>query len=169
MASINEHKRAVSDLIADAFSVIPASRPIDLPPTKTIPDVPAWHDHEHKLWTLGEQIRHLINEKPNIRGDRDIYSEILKIATKRAGMRGRQSWVILFAYKPCASWADEIAGLLPDADIDGHLVSALCKMKASGFSATVLPLLNSPITWIRKKATQYLEFDKEAQSGRNGD
>jgi hypothetical protein len=85
------------------------------------------------------------------------------LAKNRAGMRGRQSWILLFAYKTCAGWALDLASLLPDPDIDGHVVSALHKMKAPGFSDRVLPFRDSEITWIRKEATRYLEFDKEAE------
>jgi hypothetical protein len=67
---------------------------------------------------------------------------------------------LLFAYKPCASWAAEIAGLLPDTDIEGYVISALCKMKAPGFSEDIRPYQDSEITWIRKKAKHYLEFDE---------
>jgi hypothetical protein len=75
-------------------------------------------------------------------------------------MRGRQSWVLLFAYKPCASWAAELVKLLPDPDIEGHVVSALDKIKAPGFSEQISPYQDSKLTWIRKKAKRYLEFDQ---------
>ena len=157
------HRDAVMKHIAEAFSVVPDTRPPDLPTTELIPDVPAWHGFEHKLWALGEQVWQIINEKPALRNDRAIYSQLFVLAKNRAGMRGRQSWILLFAYKTCAGWALELASLLPDPDIDGHIVSSLYKMKATGFSDRVLPFRDSEITWIRKEATRYLEFDKEAE------
>ena len=113
-------------------------------------------------------MRNIINEKVGLRNDRDLYSQFLQIVEVRAGMRGRQSWILLFAYKSCRSWAPELASLLPDPDIDGHVISALYKMKASGFSDKVLPFRDSAITWIRKEAARYLEFDKDAEQGADG-
>jgi hypothetical protein len=77
-------------------------------------------------------------------------------------MRGRQSFVLLFAYKPCVAWARKLASLLPDPDIDGQVISALSKMRASGFSRVVSPFLSCGHTWIRKEARRYLSFDLDA-------
>lgn len=79
-------------------------------------------------------------------------------------MRGRQSWVFLFAYKPCALWDSKIAEMLPDPDIEGHVISAVYKMRASGFSDEILPYRGSGVTWVRKAANRYLEFDQSKNS-----
>jgi hypothetical protein len=42
----------------------------------------------------------------------------------------------------------------------GHVILALYKMKASGFSEEVLPYQESKVAWIRKEAERYLEFDR---------
>jgi hypothetical protein len=160
MSASTAHKETVLRYVEKALSQIPEARPSDLPPTELIPDVPAWHGFEHELWRIGEEVRHVISEKTTLQEDREIYSRFLEIARNRAAIRGRQSWVLLFAYKPCASWAAEIAGLLPDTDIEGYVISALCKMKAPGFSEDIRPYQDSEITWIRKKAKHYLEFDE---------
>jgi hypothetical protein len=154
--------------MAEAFSVVPDVRPVDLPPTQDIPDVPAWHGFEHKLWALGEQVRQFINKKPSLLNDRDLYSQLFRIVKNRAAKRGRQSWILLFAYKPCEPWALELASLLPDPDIDGHIISALYKMKAFGFSARVQPFLDSGTTWNRKVAIRYIAFDQRAEQGVGG-
>jgi hypothetical protein len=126
------------------------------------PDVPQWHRAEHSLWAIGEQIRHALNSQPKLRSDRSLYAEFLAIVQNRHAMRGRQSFVLLFAYRPCIAWAHDLASLLPDSDIDGQIISALYKMRAPGFSATVAPFLSSSATWIRKEARRYMTFDLEA-------
>ena len=160
MPAPTKHKEAVMRLVKEAAEHVPNSRPADLPPTELIPDSPEWHGFEHELWRIGEDVRHVMNEKVALRKDREIYDRFLEIVNNRSGMRGRQSWVLLFAYKPCGSWATEIARLIPDPDIEGHVISALYKMKASGFSKEILPYQDSKVTWIRKKAKRYLEFDQ---------
>jgi hypothetical protein len=97
-----------------------------------------------------------------LRGDHSLYAKFLTIVQNRHAMRGRQSFVLLFAYRPCVAWATDLASLLPDSDIDGQIIFALCKMRASGFSATVAPFLSSSATWIRKAARRYMSFDLEA-------
>jgi hypothetical protein len=91
------------------------------------PDVPQWHRAEHSLWAIGEQIRHALNSQPKLRSDRSLYAEFLAIVQNRHAMRGRQSFVLLFAYRPCIAWAHDLASLLPDSDIDGQIISALYK------------------------------------------
>lgn len=146
--------------VSDALSHIPKARPNELSPTKLIPGVPEWQGFEHELWRLGEEVRQVINEKTSLRRDRELYLSFLEIVRNRAGMRGRQSWVLLFAYKPCGAWAREIAAFLPDSDIDGHVISALYKMRASGFTEFVASFQESEIRWIRKEAVRYVNFDK---------
>ncbi len=160
MPASSEHKEAVKQHVREALIHIPDARPNDLPPTKPNPGVPDWHGFEHELWRLGEEVRQLINQKTSLRGDRELYSSFLEIARNRACMRGRQSWILLFAYKPCGEWAEDVAALLPDSDIDGHVISALYKMKSSGFSEQVAPFQESKTTWIRKEAMRYVDFDQ---------
>jgi hypothetical protein len=126
------------------------------------PDVPQWHCFEHSLWAIGEQIRQALNSQPKLRSDRSLYAEFLAIVQNRHVMRGRQSFVLLFAYQPCAAWAHDLASVLPDSDIDGQIISVLYKMRAPGFSATIAPFLSSSATWIRKEARRYMTFDLDA-------
>ena len=133
-------------LVDEATAHVPDSLPADLPPTELIPDVPEWHGFEHELWRIGEEVRHVINEKAALRKDQEIYARFLEIVQNRSGMRGRQSWVLLFAYKPCESWATKIARLLPDPDIEGHVISALYKMKAQGFQTMHYLVYSSAFT-----------------------
>ena len=123
------------------------------------PDVAQWHPFEHSLWGVGEQIRRTLNSAPELRGDPSLYAELFTIVQSRPAMRGRQSFVLLFAYRPCIAWASDLASLLPDADIDGHIISALYKMRAPGFSTTVAPFLSSGTAWIRREAQRYMSFD----------
>jgi hypothetical protein len=159
MSSGTSTREAIELRILEASRLMPDSRPADLPPTAIIPDVPAWHDYEHQLWRLGEEVHQLFGKQPNLRKDESLYSSIFGIVAHRAGMRGRQSWVWHFGCKQCSNWASKIAGLLPDPDIDGHVISALYKMKAPRFSGKILPYRESRKTWVRKEAVRYLAWD----------
>jgi hypothetical protein len=163
MPSSVDHKTAILDRVADALALIPGTREPDLPPSNTIPDVPAWHGYEHKIWALGEEVRQIVNTKPALRGDRDLFLKFLRIVEDRAAKRGRQSWILLFSCRPCGTWAHELAKLLSDPDIDGHVIAALYKMKVAGFSELVLQFRDASITWVRKGAIRYLEFDKGSE------
>jgi hypothetical protein len=155
-------RKKVEALVAEARSLVPETLPPALPPIDGCPGIPQWHQFEDSLWSIGEQIRQTINSEPRLRSDRELYAEFLAIIQNRHGMRGRQSFVLLFAYKPCVSWARHLASLTPDADIDGHIISALYKMRACGFSRVVAPFLSSSATWIAKEARRYLSFDLDA-------
>lgn len=159
MSSGTSTREAIEQRILKAYQLMPNARPADLSPTDTIPDVPAWHDYEHKLWRLGEEVRQLLGKQPNLRKDESLCSSIFGIVANRAGMRGRQSWVSLFGCKPCSNWALKITGLLPDPDIDGHVISTLNKMKAPRFTEKILPYRDSRTAWVRKEASRYLDWD----------
>ena len=160
MPTVSETIDSAGRKLDEALQLIPDTRPVNLPPTDLIPDVAAWHGFEHDLWKIGEEIRLLLNTKTKARTDEGLYSRMYQIASDRRGMRGRQSFVLLFAYKPCIAWAGKIAALLPDTDIDGQVISAVYKMRASGLSEAVLPYHTSGIAWIRKEAKRYLDFDQ---------
>jgi hypothetical protein len=155
-------RSTIEALLTQARSLVPRATPIRLPPMDGFPDVPQWHHFEHSLWSIGEQIRHAINSQPKLRSDRALYSEILKIVQSRNALRGRQSFVLLFAYRPCISWANDLASLIPDSDIEGQIISALYKMRASGFSTVVAPFLSSNAAWIRREARRYMSFDLDS-------
>ena len=155
-------RSTIEALLAQARSLVPPATPIRLSPMDGFPDVPQWHQFEHSLWSIGEQIRHAINSQSKLRTDRALYSEILKIIQSRDSLRGRQSFVLLFAYRPCISWAHDLASLLPDSEIDGQIISALYKMRAPGFSAIVGPFLSSSAAWIRREDRRYMSFDLDA-------
>jgi hypothetical protein len=130
----------VEGLLAQAKSLVPDGPSVPLPPMDGFPDIPQWHHFEHSLWSIGEQIRQALNSQPKLRGDHSLYA----------------------AYRPCVAWATDLASLLPDSEIDGHIISALYKMRAPGFSATVAPFLSSTAIWIRKEARRYMSFDLDA-------
>ncbi|HTX20796.1 MAG TPA: hypothetical protein VMD27_02890 [Candidatus Aquilonibacter sp.] len=148
----------IEALLTEARLVVPTV----VPPIDGFRDTLQWHQFEHALWSIGEQIRHAINRQPRLRSDHALYAEFLSVVQNRHGMRGRQSFVLLFAYRPCLAWARDLASLIPDSDIDGHIISALYKMRASGFSRVVAPFMSSDATWIRKEARRYLSFDLDA-------
>lgn len=143
-------------LVEQARSLTPSTRPADLPPTAVIKNVPAWHNHEHAIWELGEQARQRLAEQPRLRADVELYRTFLPLIADRAAGRGRQSWVTLFEFTGCAPFANEVAALLSDPDVEGHAVEALTKMNASGHAAEVVPLLDSRQAWIRKSARRYV-------------
>ena len=169
MSQADIARREIENLINQVFALLPAKRPAPLPPMKDFPSVPQWQSFEHTLWGLGEKVRHVLNAQPKLRCDNILYSRFFEIASDRRGMRGRQSFVLLFAYKPCINWAHRLTTLLPDSDIEGHVIAALYKMRAKGFSDIVAPYEESRVTWIRKEAIRYLNFDKITERGTGAD
>jgi hypothetical protein len=158
----NNPRSKVEALLAEARSAVSAVAPASRPPLQDLTEGPRWNQFELTLWSIGEQIRHAINSQPRLRSDPTLYVQFLSVAQDRRGMRGRQSFVLLFAYRPCVRWAQDLATLIPDPDIDGHIISVLYKMRACGFSRVVGPFASSSTTWIRKEARRYLSFDLDS-------
>src|SRR5690349_11333416 len=103
----------VEGLLAQAKSLVPDGPSAPLPSMDGFPDIPQWHHFEDSLWSIGEQIRQTLNSQPRLRGHRSLYAEFFAIVQNPNAMRGRQSFVLLFAYRPCIAWATDIASLLP--------------------------------------------------------
>jgi hypothetical protein len=156
-------REKVMRLVGNAHAILPPTLLPDLPPMNGYPDVPQWHSFEHELWKLGEDIRRIINSATILHKAPELYDEFFQIAADKRGTRGRQSFVLLFCCKSCAPWAARIAGLLPDQESDGHVISALYKMRAKGFSGAVSPYAADKTTWIRKEAQRYLVIDKDTE------
>ena len=134
-------------------------------PNKMLPDLqvneisgnPEMHPFEYKIWTLGEEIRPLLVNKPQLRNDSEIQNGILEICLEQKAKRGRESFVMLMGNVNFSKYAPEIASLIKDHYISGHVIDTLVKMKQSGFSEEIAPYMKSKTTWVREAAKKYCE------------
>ncbi len=150
-----EFDNKFSTLLNKAKSLIPSERYDDLPFMESAPDVHDWHEHEHVIWGIGEEIRQLIsNSKKEMNKSQS--DEVLKICLDNRAGRGRESFVMLLGKTRYSAYADEISALLKDDDVDGHVINILYKMKAFSYGEDVKPFLNHNRTWIKNEAKRYL-------------
>lgn len=152
----NTFDSQIHQLLTEASAEIPIDPLPDLPGLPSFPEVPQWHPHEHILWKIGEQMRQLMAESGNHLND-DHIDAVLQICRNPNAGRGRQSFVLLLGKVRYARFADAIVPLLQDPDVCGQAVNTLYKMKASGHTDAVRPLLDHEQTWIRKEARRYLQ------------
>ena len=146
----------ISELIGKAESLIPDKKLPDLPFMELASDVHDWHEHEHLLWEIGEEIRQYVLVSKKQLNDEQI-EEIIGICKNSCAGRGRQTFVILLDKCKFNKFANKIVGLLNDDDIDGHIISTLYKMKAYDYADYVKPFLHHKQLWIRKEAKRYME------------
>ena len=152
----NEAKEAVLILLDRAEKLIPATSEKDLPPMDIAPGVPQWHDYEHKIWQIGEEIRQILNTHKTLRKDKELLARFLSVALNRNAKRGRQSFIMLLWYKHCAEYAGLLAAQLEDRSVKGHIIEGLNKMKAGQFTSLVEPFTQDKTTWIRNQAKKYI-------------
>ena len=155
MSDANEVRQRVLEMVRLAEASLPPENLPELPPGRFTQGEPDWYPFEGEIWRIGESIRQLMNEQPKLRGDRELLSGFLRIARDPRGKRGRQSFVLLFAYKPCAPFASELIEEIEDPNVCGHVIDALLKMKVPGFVDRIQPFASHTRTWIRNKAKQY--------------
>ena len=155
-SDIGEAKNSIKDLITKAESFIPEDLVQNLSPNKFNPDVPDWHDFEHNIWSIGEEIRLLFIRFPSLKKDKDLYNQLIMIAVNRKAKRGRQSFIDLFGRKFCNNYSKEIGSQIDDPFVSGQVILALRKMGANDFTAQVEPFLNSEYAWIKNAAKKYL-------------
>ncbi len=143
-------------LISQAEKLIPKTLEPNLPPTELIPD---WHDFEHKIWRLGEELRQLIKENPTLvetGRDPSLLQRIVKICINRNAKRGRQSFIMIFELKQFSKFATDLATQLDDEFVNGHVVRAIQKMHVAGFDSEIKPFADHKHAWIRNAAKKYL-------------
>jgi len=146
----------LNELLSNAEFMIPDEILPDLPFMETTLDVHDWYDFEHELWGIGEEIRqHILcgKKKPNA----EQVERIVSICMDKRAKRGRESFVMLLGKKCYINYAEKIATLLSDSDVDGHVIDTLYKMGADGYNLQIEPFTNHNRVWIRNKAKKYLE------------
>jgi hypothetical protein len=153
--SADDARRIAIELVQTAEALLPGETLPDLPPAQFTSGEPDWYRFEHEIWRIGEQIRQLLNRNPRLRGDRKLLNAFLRIALDRRAKRGRQSFILLFAYKPCASFAGALIGETDDPGVCGHVIEAMLKMRAPGYVDRIAPFCDHRHAWIRNKAKQY--------------
>ena len=146
----------LNELLSDAEMMIPNEILHDLPFMESAPDVHDWYDFEHELWEKGEEIRqHILygKKKPNT----EQVERIVSICMDKRAKRGRESFVMLLGKKCYVDYAEKIATLLNDSNVDGHVIDTLYKMGAEGYGSQIELFTNHNRTWIKNKAKKYLE------------
>jgi hypothetical protein len=153
-----DFKGEIEDLVQSARRLVPGSLLDPLAIDASL-GVPAWRDFEHQIWAIGQQIRQLLLKAPHLRADGVLQRQIVEVACDRRAHRGRQSFVMLLGYRPCAEHARRLVEHLDDPFVAGHVVGAIYKMRAAGYSEQVRPLLEDKMAWVRNEARRYLAWE----------
>lgn len=160
-----EAREAALVALEKAWALIPAERPDDLP-GKTNSEgvyIPDHHHFETTVWAYGSDIWALLTAHPSLRGDDDLFAQLLAVVNDRAAMRGRRSFILLFGSVKLAKYAPQIAAYVDDPDVYGHVVGTLYKMRSPDYVDQIRPHADSPSAWIRKEAKRYLaKYDAAA-------
>ena len=154
--SIDQAKTDIRSLTTHAYTLIPATLPPNLPEIEGIAGVPDWHDYERQVWALGEQIRQHLLQHKSLRKDKELLDMFLKVCLNRNAKRGRQSFIMLFEYKHWQEYASQIITQIDDEFVCLHVISALNKMKAKGYSSIIEIFTTHKVTVIRNEAKKYM-------------
>ncbi len=158
---MNVNKRKLFDdgvdrLLERAESIIPNEILPDLPYMELAPDVHAWHNFEHELWEIGEEIRQFVSVYSKTFNKNQI-DRIISICLDKRAKRGRQSFVMLLGRKVYGEHANEIIAVLNDTDIEGHVIDTIYKMQAGQYVELVKPFQSHNRTWIKNGAKKYIK------------
>src|SRR5262249_49105875 len=115
-----------------ARSMAPGEYPPDLPCEPELLGAPAWYPFETRAWPIGERIRQSFKEHPKLKRDQNVICEVMEVIECVNLRRGRQSFVMSLGFTGASAMAARLGRFLGDRDIDGHVISTLLKMKASG-------------------------------------
>lgn len=144
---------AFDSLIAEASALIPREQ-LPLRPYRSEADT-GWYDFELQLWAKGEALRQLLLTSGRPLSDAQVQT-ILAICLDPKAMRGRQSFLLLLGRTRYAAYADTVAGLLSDPQVDGQAIDVLYKMRVRDYCREIEPFTHHDKTWIRNVAKRYL-------------
>ena len=148
--------KKLDKLLTEAELLIPDEELPYLPYMESAPDVHDWYAFENELWGKGEEIRqHIVLGKKKLKKEQ--IERIVSICMNKNAKRGRESFILLLGRKCYIDYAEKIATLLTDADVDGHVIDTLYKMGAEGYTSQIAPFTSHNRTWIRNKAKKYIE------------
>ena len=146
----------LNNFLTRAEALIPKENLPDLPYMDLAPGVHDWYEFEHRLWEIGEEIRHFLSENKNKLNKNQI-DRIVSICLDKKAKRGRQSFVMLLGKKIYNSYADMIVTALNDNDVDGQVIDTLYKMGAKEYVEQIEPFLTHNRTWIRNETKRYVQ------------
>ncbi|MFJ4222758.1 hypothetical protein [Microbacterium sp. NPDC089695] len=150
---------AAQDHLDGARTLIPNEIPDELPGFVNSEGVyiPGYHDFEHTLWRVGADIWEILIAHPSLRKDDVLCAQIVAVATNRAAMRGRRSFILACGSVKHARYAPQLVAHLDDNAVDGQVLDTLLKMRVGEYTTEVRPLLDSPTAFIRRLAKRYVE------------
>jgi hypothetical protein len=151
----SDARNQIQELLRGTAAATPLSEEPDLPPGKLTQGAPEWYPFEYAIWELGDRVRRVLDQCTKLRGDRSLCEQFVEVVNDRRGKRGRQPFVLLFGYKRCAPFASQLAEVIDDWQVSGHVIDSLIKMQAPGFADIVRPFQSSEFAWIRAKAKTY--------------
>jgi hypothetical protein len=154
----------IKDLILEkiemAQNLLPEQYLEPLPPKEELMGAPEWRKFDHSLWKLGEDIRQYFLRAPRLRNDKELQAKLLSIACDRRALRGRQSFIMLFASKSSREYANDIASQLGDPSVDGQVIYTLYRMRAKGFAENIRSFTQHDRSWVRKEAKRYILWEQ---------
>lgn len=118
-----------------------------------------WLEFEHRMWTLGEDLRELFKKNKKWRGKNDLNDLIALVLLDSAFGKGRQTFALLLGNYGIGGEYDSVLGkVLSDNQVCGHAIKSLNKLKADGYCQPVLNILKEKHpTWIKKAAKKYIK------------
>lgn len=117
---------------------------------------PDWHGFETALWKLSERLRPTLLARKDWRSGSDIMKAMLHLCRNQSYGKGRQNFVLMLGDFGGAIEVDALGDLLFDADVQGHAIKALCKLRNDRFRTVVERLLPSLQGWSKSAAKKYL-------------
>lgn len=117
---------------------------------------PDWLTYERMIWDVGERIRLILQKNKALRNSTRLFNKCLEVVADKKYGKGRQTFALLFGDYKKIDYAANLAPLLTDTEIGGHILKTLVKLKVPGHRDAVKPLLKDRADWVRKLAKKYL-------------
>ena len=118
-----------------------------------------WESLEVLAWHHGEAVSRYLLGVPLVRGDNALLDVCARIALDGRFGRGRQNFVGVLGLFGGRSYGDELASLLPDTQVFGHVVGALRRAGLEAYAAeAIMHCPRGPALWVKIVLLDYVQF-----------
>lgn len=117
---------------------------------------PDWLGFETALWKLSERLRPAVSARKDWRSGSEVIRAVLHLCRNQSYAKGRQNFVLMLGDFGGADEAAALGDLLTDSDVQGHAITALCKLRDNRFRSVVEKVMPSLQGWSKSAAKKYL-------------
>lgn len=119
---------------------------------------PDWKEYEHRIWSMGEQLRLFLKKRKDWRGKCEVLDAASTVLLNKQYGKGRQTFALLLGDFGGKEYEKSLSKTINDPEVCGHTIKSLSKTKITGYEKDVEKVFANGEGWIKSAAKKYLSI-----------